>query len=264
MIKLKREPAGITVNGLHAIVTDTLKAMDIVRLLMPDDEKQPEPASLPVFVVYEDDDVLILDKPANMPMYPTPGHNCDSLANAAAAYFLEHDKKIAFRPIYRLDKDTTGLVVLAKNPYAAARLAHAVKKEYFAVCEGELCGSGVIDRPIGLKEGHRIQRAVTPKGERAVTRWRALCSAAGHSLVSLELETGRTHQIRVHLSNAGHPLAGDDMYGGSLALIARQALHCKKIRFIHPFTNKEMCFNSELPGDIQILLNSCGVKNTQK
>jgi len=264
MIRLKREPMGITVDGLHAIVTDTLKSGTVVRLLMPDDEKQLEPVNLPISVIYEDDDVLILDKPANMPMYPTPGHDSDSLANAVSAFFLEHDEKIAFRPVYRLDKDTTGLVVLAKNPYAAARLAHSVKKEYFAVCEGELSGFGVIDSPIGLKEGHRIQRAVTPQGEKAVTKWRALGSANQHSFVALDLVTGRTHQIRVHMSNSGHPLAGDDMYGGSLTLIARQALHCGSVCFTHPFTNKELCFISELPNDMKILLNICGIKNIQK
>ena len=264
MIKLKREPMGITSNGLHAIVTDRLRTGDVVRLLMPDDEKQPEPVDMPLSVVYEDDDVLLVDKPASMPMYPTPGHDCDSLANAVAAYFLKQGEKVAFRPVYRLDKDTTGLVVLAKNPYAAACLASQIQKEYIAVCEGELSGSGRIDEPIGLKEGHRIQRAVTPQGEKAVTGWRVLCSVHRYSLVVLKLETGRTHQIRVHLSHMGYPLAGDDMYGGGCALIGRQALHCGKIRFVHPVSNKEMCFVSELPRDMQNLLEACDMEIVQK
>lgn len=264
MIKLKREPRGITNNGLHAIVTDILKTGDVVRLLMPDDEKQLEPVHMPLSVTYEDDDILIVNKPAEMPMYPTPGHDNDSLANAAAAYFLEHGKKIAFRPVYRLDKDTTGLVVLAKNPYSAARLAGSIQKEYTAVCEGELSGSGVIDEPIGLKEGHGIQRSVTLQGERAVTRWQVLCSGGSHTLVALKLETGRMHQIRVHLSHLGHPLAGDDMYGGGCGLIARQALHCGKVQFIHPVTNSEMSFYSELPEDMKKLLHVCNLKIVQK
>ncbi len=264
MIKLKREPMGITRNGLHAIVTEQLKAGDVIRLRMPDDDKQLKPVDLPLCIVYEDDDILIADKPADMPMYPSPGHDSDSLANAAAAYFQKKDQKIAYRPVYRLDKDTTGLVILAKNSYSAARLANSIKKEYYAVCEGEFTGSGIIDEPIGLKEGHRIQRAVSPQGERAVTAWRVLCSGKQHSLAALNLETGRTHQIRVHMAHLGHPLAGDDMYGGSCAFIARQALHCGKVRFVHPVTNQEMTFISDLPEDIESLLNVCNLKNTQK
>ena len=264
MIKLKREPMGITNNGLHAVVTDKLNVGDVVRLLIPDDKKQLEPVCLPLSVIYEDIDILILNKPSNMPMYPSPGHDCDSLANAVAAYYKERSEKIAFRPIYRLDKDTTGLVVLAKNPYMAARLANSIQKEYIAICEGELSGSGVIDSPIGLKVGHGIQREVTPNGEKSVTRWRVLCSGDQYSLVSLELETGRTHQIRVHFSNFGHPLAGDDFYGGSHELIDRQALHCGKIRFFHPLANQELSFFIDMPMDMKKLLDVCNIKNAQK
>jgi 23S rRNA pseudouridine1911/1915/1917 synthase len=261
MIKLKRVPLGITNNGLHATVIDILKAGDMVRILMPDDEKQLEPVNLPLSVLYEDCDVLIVDKPADMTMYPAPGHDSNSLANAVAAHFLNSGQKLAFRPVYRLDKDTTGLVVLAKNAYVAACLAGAIEKLYIAVCEGMLTGSGMINEPIGLKEGHRIQRAVTPHGERAVTKWRSICCEKEHSFVVIKLETGRTHQIRVHLSHLGHPLAGDDMYGGSLDFIARQALHCGRVRFIHPVTKQKMQFTCDLPGDIQNLLNVCDLKN---
>ena len=264
MIKLKRQPMGITNNGLHAIVTDTLNTSDVVRILIPDDEKQLEPINLPLSVIYEDCDILVVDKPANMPMYPTPGHDSDSLANAVAAYFLNSAQKLAFRPVYRLDKDTTGLVVLAKNSYAAARLSGSIQKEYIAVCEGKLSGNGVIREPIGLKEGHRIQREVTSDGKDAITKWTAICSANRHSMVALELETGRTHQIRVHLAYLGYPLAGDDIYGGSLSLIARQALHCGKICFIHPVTALKMKFTCDLPSDMQNLLHVCNMKYVQK
>lgn len=264
MVKLKREPMGITKNGVHAIVTETLKSGDVVRIFMQDDEKQLEPVNLPLSVIYEDSDVLVVNKPADMPMYPSPGHDCDSLANAVAAYYLNSGQKLAFRPVYRLDKDTTGLMVLAKNAYAAARLAETIKKAYSAVCEGILAGNGVINSPIGLKEGHGIQREVTPLGEKAVTKWHILCSGNGHSYLVLELETGRTHQIRVHLSYLGCPLAGDDMYGGSLGLIARQALHCSRAQFDHPVTARPMDFVCELPADMQSLLQACAMENTQK
>ena len=264
MIRLKREPMGITRNGLHAIVTETLHAGDVIRLRMPDDIKRQEPVDAPLDTVYEDDDLLIVNKPAGMPMYPSPGHDCDSLANAFSARCLKRGERIAFRPVYRLDRDTTGLVVLAKNPYSAARLAGRIGKEYIAVCEGELSGAGEIDAPIARKEGHGIQREVAPQGEKAVTRWRSLGIGAGHSLLVLELETGRTHQIRVHLSHLGHPLAGDDFYGGHTALIARQALHCGSVSFSHPYSGKAMRLDCMLPRDMAALLLSCGIQYTQK
>jgi pseudouridine synthase, RluA family len=264
MIRLKREPMGITRNGLHAIVTETLYGGDIIRLRMPDDIKQQEPAEAPLITVYEDDDLLIVNKPAYMPMYPSPGHDRDSLANVFSARCLQREERIAFRPVYRLDRDTTGLVVLAKNPYSAARLAGQIGKEYIAVCEGELSGTGEIDAPIARKEGHGIQREVAPHGETAVTRWCSLGVGSGYSLLALELETGRTHQIRVHLSYLGHPLAGDDFYGGRIALITRQALHCGSVSFMHPYSGRAMHFDCALPEDMAALLFSCGIQYTQK
>lgn len=261
--KLKRQPMGITRNGLHAIATDILHAGDTVRIFMPDDTKQLEPVNLPLNVIFEDEDVLVVNKPADMPMYPAPGHDRDSLANAVAAYYLNSSQQIAFRPVYRLDKDTSGLVLLAKNPFAAASLAGSIEKDYFAVCEGELYGCGEIDSPIARKEGHAIQREVNPGGERAHTKWKSLCVSQNHSLVVLELETGRTHQIRVHLSYIGHPLAGDDMYGGSIDFITRQALHCGKIRFLHPVTKQNMEFTCGFPNDMKKLLEDCHMESVQ-
>lgn len=251
--KLKRQVNGITRNGIKAIAPDVLCAGDCIQLCFPDDDKIPEPVPCNVPVVYEDDDLLIVDKPASMPMYPCPGHDCDSLANAVAFHQTVVHEKYAFRPVYRLDRDTTGLVLVAKNPFSAEKLAGNVRKTYFAVIEGVLNGSGVIDRPIGLKPGHTIQRAVISTGISAVTRWRAVRLMNGFSLIAVRLKTGRTHQIRVHFSAIGHPLAGDDMYGGSLDIISRQALHCAEIRFHHPVTGKTMCFRSELPVDMLAL-----------
>lgn len=264
LVRLKRQPDGIAVNGQHAVVTQVLCGGDVVRLRLPEGGKQQEPVPCPLSVVFEDDDLLVVDKPANMPMYPSPGHDRDSLANAAAALFLERGREVAFRPVYRLDKDTTGLTVLAKNAYCAARLAGNVQKEYFAVCEGILSGQGVFDGPIGLKEGHGIQRAVTPCGEASVTRWQALCSGGGHTLLCIRLETGRTHQIRVHFSHAGHALAGDDLYGGSLEKIGRQALHCGQLRLTHPVTGKEIALRAGFPQDMCRLFTSCGMESVQK
>lgn len=264
MVRLKKEPMGITRNGRHAIVTEILEPGDVVRILLPDDQKQIEPVDAPLDIRYEDDDVLIVNKPAFMPMYPSPGHDRDSLANAVSAYYRGQEAPVGFRPIYRLDKDTSGIVVLAKNSFAAAKLAGKIQKDYFAICEGELNGEGTIDRPIDRKEGHAIQREVSQNGERAVTHWYSLGCGSGHSFLRLRLETGRTHQIRVHLSSMGHPLAGDDMYGGTTNLILRQALHCGMVSFEHPYFGESMCLFCELPNDMKSLLSCCGIQSVQK
>lgn len=254
LVRLKREPMGITVNGRHAVVTDCLHRGDSVLLSLPADEKIPQGKELPFPVVLEDQDLLIVNKPAGMPMYPCPGHDCDSLSNAFSYACSIRGEAYSFRPIYRLDRDTTGLVLLAKHSYAAARLAGNVRKTYLAVCEGTLPGSGEIERPIGIKEGSRLQRAVRPDGEYALTRWRTLFTGNGLSFLALRLKTGRTHQIRIHLSDCGHPLSGDDFYGGSLSLVRRQALHCAEIRFLHPVTHRELRIVQNLPDDMRKLL----------
>ena len=253
--ELKRTPGGITRGGLTVIAPDILHAGDEIVLSLPVDENIQTPVPLPIPIRYEDEDVLVCEKNAGMPMYPCPGHDADSLANAASFHQKTETEKYAFRPIYRLDRDTTGLVVLAKNSYTASRLARSVKKTYLAVCEGNLTGSGIISLPIALKPGHTIQRCVSPQGEEAVTRWRAVAVFPSASLVAIHLETGRTHQIRVHFSSMGHPLAGDDMYGGSRAAIGRQALHCAEVRFRHPVSGNMLRIRSELPGDMRRLLN---------
>ncbi|WP_099206105.1 RluA family pseudouridine synthase [Scatolibacter rhodanostii] len=253
MVKLKRVPLGITRNGLHAKVIEPLTTGDIVTIYIPDDDKKTTPVSIPLTILYEDDDILVIDKLADMPMYPTPGHDCDSLANAVAAYYLAHNLHLAFRPLYRLDKDTTGIVVLAKNAYAAAALSQQIQKKYVAICEGLWEGEGTISQPIRRKEGHRIEREVHPLGEQAITHYHVLSNSFSYSLVEFKLETGRTHQIRVHMSFLGHPLAGDDFYGGSLNHIARQALHCWFMQLIHPVTKEPMIFTSLLPTDMQQL-----------
>lgn len=245
---------GITVNGRHAIATDRLHDGDFVCLLLPQDEKIPQGAELPFPVVFEDQDLLIVNKPAGMPMYPCPGHDRDSLSNSFSNYCAIRGESYSFRPVYRIDRDTTGLVLLAKHSYAASLLAGNVRKTYLAVCEGVLRGSGVIEQPIGIKEGSRLQRAVRSDGVYALTRWRSLSAGNGLSLLALRLKTGRTHQIRVHLSSCGYPLAGDDFYGGSLSLIRRQALHCAEIRLIHPVTKQKVRFVQTLPDDMKKLL----------
>lgn len=256
LARLKRTPMGIAVNGAHATAVDLLRAGDTLRITLPEDQKQQPARDLPLDIVYEDEDVLVVNKPCSMPIYPTPGHDDDTLANAAAGYWQRRGERVAFRPVYRLDKDTSGLIVLAKNAYAAACLANRVQKEYTAVCEGILTGGGTVDAPIGLAQGSRIQRAAGGDGAPAVTHWQAEGCFGGHTLLKLRLETGRTHQIRVHMAGIGHPLAGDDLYGGGLRLIGRQALHCGKVWFVHPVTGKNIALYCALPPDMEKLLSA--------
>ena len=259
LTELKRDsPDGIMVNGTHAAVTKVLGAGDAVEIRMREkDGGLPVPVPLPFSVSYEDEDLIAADKPPAMPMYPTPGHDRDSLANAFSFRCKQKGETFSFRPVYRLDSDTSGLVLLAKNRYAAYRLSGKIEKTYYAVCEGILSGSGTIDQPIGYLPGHTVQHAVVSDGRRAVTNWRALCSGSGRTMISLHLETGRTHQIRVHMSHIGHPLAGDDMYGGSLEGIGRQALHCAYIGFLHPVTHRFLALETPFPEDMQRLLLKC-------
>ena len=156
--------------------------------------------------------------------------------------------------LYRLDRNTSGIMVLAKHAYGAAALAGKMEKEYVAVCEGFLSGHETIDQPIGLEPGSKIKRAVCPNGERAITEWNAVRSENGYTLLQVHLKTGRTHQIRVHMAWLGHPLAGDDLYGGNTSLIARQALHCKTVSFFHPVQKKAIVLKSSFPDDFQALL----------
>lgn len=254
LIRLKNTPQGILVNGRHARAVDLLCAGDKIVLNLPKDQSSVQETELPVEAAWEDEHLVIFQKPAKMPVHPSPGHGADTLANAAGAYARKKGEQWAFRPINRLDRDTSGLVAVAKNPFCAARLSDSgIQKEYFAVCQGILSGSGTIDAPIRFKEGHSIQREVGESGVRAITHWQAVATGRGHTLLRIRLETGRTHQIRVHFSSIGMPLAGDDMYGGSREWIPRQALHCGRMAFVHPVTGEDVVVIQPLPIDFKNL-----------
>lgn len=254
LIRLKTVPNGITCNGQHIRVIDTVKAGDIIVIKLPEDECDIKPVNLPIDIVYEDGHILIVNKPPFMPVHPVHGHIDDTLANAVRYYLESVGQSCTFRAVNRIDRDTSGLVLLAKNQYCAALLPGTVDKTYIAVCEGELFNGGRIDKPIRFKEGHTIQREVGEGGVRAVTNWRALKTENGFTLIEIKLETGRTHQIRVHFSDMGHPLAGDDMYGGSRNFINRHALHCAYISFIHPITHEKIEASSQIPEDMSRLI----------
>ena len=239
-------------NGEPVHSNAVLKAGDTLTLTLLETGEAYEKADLPFAVLYEDEDFLVLDKPYNMPVHPSPGHDRDSVLNAAAWYF-QNTPDFVFRPLYRLDRDTTGALVLAKNKFAAnAKLT----KTYRAVCEGvPVPGEGDIDLPLGRAEGSLLKRCPDPQGLPAHTHYEVLAAANGRALLRLTPTTGRTHQLRVHLAAIGHPLTGDWLYGTEdRALIARPALHSYHLVMRHPLTGSSIDVTAPLPEDMQALL----------
>lgn len=219
------------------------------------------PQALPLVVCYEDEYLLVVDKPAGQLVHPTGGRHEGTLANAVLFHCLQQGQPLAFHPVHRLDKDTSGLVLVAKQPqiqYQLSQAGHgALQRVYLALAAGCLhptCGS--INAPIARRAGSIIERTVAPHGRPAVTHYRTLRTNACFSLLELALETGRTHQIRVHLAHIGHPLLGDDLYGGDTQFLPRQALHAARLRFEHPATGQILDLHSPLPPDLDALAAS--------
>lgn len=252
IIELKR--GGMAVNGAHRRMVDPVYTGDVVEIAFIEEGCDLVPnASLNVPIVYEDDDLVIFDKPWNMSVHPAADGVDDSLGNYFA-YLYENT--LTFRPVSRLDKNTTGLCMSAKSTLSAGLLIGTVEKEYIAIAEGVLPeDSGTITIPIGRVEGSIILRKPDPDGQHAVTHYTVIGRTSTHTMVQIRLETGRTHQIRVHFAALGHPLAGDTLYGGRDDLIPRHALHCAKMAFPHPFTGDPIAVESPLPADMQDLMN---------
>lgn len=257
---LKRESQGITRNGVHARAIDCLRTGDLLVLELPDDEKTSvsTPTKMPLHIVYEDADILVLNKPAGLAMHETHNHQGDALSNAVAYYLESRGEPAVFRAVGRLDKGTSGLVVCAKNKYAAYRLAGNIEKTYFAVACGIFTGKGTVDAPIFRPDANKTVRAVGTDGERAVTHWEALKNDGKCTLLQIHLETGRTHQIRVHFQHLGAPLVGDDMYESPDLRLNHQALHCGECSLLHPVTGEEMVFSAPLPDDMAALCTDMG------
>lgn len=250
--RLKRTENGLTVNGVSVGTGNILRSGDVLSVYMPEEGKAPRssPRLLGLAPVrYEDDDVIVFAKPVNMPVHTSQGHRDDALENLFAAVC----PGTAFRPIYRLDKDTSGLVPVAKNAHAARLLQNNINKVYFAAAEGTLRRDGVIDAPIGREDGSVIRRCVRPDGQHARTVYTIIKGNGLHTLVRVVPETGRTHQIRVHFAHMGHPLAGDDLYGGSRERIAFQALHCGEISFVSPVSGEKVVLSENIRDDMSKL-----------
>ncbi len=266
---LKNNPKGILVGTKRVTVRKQLKAGEVLSLRIrnrPEDEAGDRivPMDLPFGILYEDEDILVVDKPAGMPTHPVMNHHNDTLANAVVYHWQQIKRPQLYRPISRLDKDTTGALVIAKHALAAARLSEDLKKrtlkrEYLALCVGKLQGEGTVDMPIDRVPDSVIKRRIISKAEetdktRAVTHYNVVCSGETVSLVRLSLETGKTHQIRVHMAHLGHPLLGDWLYGKECEEIARPALHSLSLSLTHPVTEQPMQFSAPIPEDMRNLL----------
>lgn len=236
MKRLKRLEDGITVNGSHQNVNFVLKENDVVELRLNDmDEDTNEfllPVDIPIDIIYEDENITVVNKPPNMPTHQSLNNHGNTLANALR--FRYREKPYVFRATNRLDKDTSGVVITANNRLYASILSDKikngkVKKEYIAIVKGKITNEGVIDAPIGRIGQSIIKRIVRQDGERAVTAYKPLAYCDEISILSVTPITGRTHQIRVHMCHIGHPIIGDGLYFENSEFISRQALHCAKM-----------------------------------
>lgn len=249
LAKLKHREGGITCNGEPIRSIDTVRSGDVIVLDMGENAAAEPNPSLYAAIAYENESLVVFDKPAGMPVHESHGHRGDTLAN----YFAHLYPELSFRPVNRLDKDTSGLCLVAKDAHAANLLQGSCDKVYFAAVEGITDEAGTIDAPIAREQESVILRCVREDGRPAVTHYRRIACNSRYSLLEIRLETGRTHQIRVHFAHIGHPLAGDDMYGGSTSDIPRQALHCGRLMFTLPLTGEAVTVESELPEDIRLL-----------
>lgn len=261
----------IQVNGRASKPGYALRAGDEVLVdpvALAPQVSHAKPRSLPLDIVYEDEDLLIVNKAPGMVVHPAPGHSDDTLVNALLAYYPDlRNTEGELRPgiVHRLDRDTSGLLIVAKNARAQAALIeqmqrHEIVKRYIALVEGNIAlDQGSIDAPIGRNPRHRQQMTITAIGSReARTHFRVLERFARHTLLLIQLETGRTHQIRVHLKAIGHPVVGDPTYGSGSVIrgsnLNRQFLHASQLQFTHPISGKQLQFEAPLPDDLQSVL----------
>jgi 23S rRNA pseudouridine1911/1915/1917 synthase len=250
LTKLKRQEGGITRKGELIRSVDLVYPNDTILISIEDTSLLEPNGNLDVAIAYEDSDVVVFDKPYDMPVHPSVKHQGDTLGNYFA--YLYPDR--TFRPIIRLDRNTSGLCIVAKNQRSAGLLQKHIDKVYYAVVSGLVDDHGTIDAPIRREEDSIIKRVVAEDGQPSVTHYKRISYNGKHSLVEVTLETGRTHQIRVHFSYIGHPLAGDDLYGGTREDICRQALHCGKLSFPNVDTGTLIEVTSALPKDMKSLL----------
>ena len=244
LARIKRMPKNILVNGVFCYLRQPLSAGDTLCVHIQETESSQHipPVHIPLDINYEDEDLVVINKPAGMPIHPSMNNYTNSLANGLAWYYQQQGKSFIFRCCNRLDRDTSAMTKRKE-----------VCREYLAITRGNIHPpSGTINAPLGRREGTIIERMVDwEKGEPAITHYRVLDSRNGHSLVSLRLETGRTHQIRIHMKYLGCPLIGDYLYNPDMEHIRRQALHSHRLSFPHPITGEKMAFEAQMPEDMR-------------
>lgn len=255
---MKADKEALTRNGQRIGGREQLLAGDYfrVRLLETVDSDGIVPVSMPLSILYEDEDILVINKPADMPVHPSIGNYTNTLANGVTAYLDAKGEHSPFRRINRLDRDTSGALILAKNAFSAAVLStqmrnRQIRRTYLAVVEGITPPNGTISAPISRVDDSVIERHVDfLHGEPAVTHYERLETKNEHSLLEIHLETGRTHQIRVHMGYIGHPLPADYLYHPEYDCFKRQPLHSLQLEFRHPVTDKSMCLLAPVPEDM--------------
>lgn len=264
--RIKWLPDGILVDGVRVNTRFCPQAGQVLSVRLDDPERRSGivPAPGPLDILYEDGDMVVLNKAPGVSVHPGPGHFDDTLGNFLLWHYDLEGETADFHPVHRLDRGTSGLLAAAKHPHAQEVLKHqlhtnAFRRTYLAICEGVPEPSeGTIQAPLGPKPGSLMEQMVCPDGKFARTRYKVLATDGGRALVELELDTGRTHQIRVHMAYIGHPLTGDFLYGQeNRELIGRPALHSARLELCHPVNGERLTFTAPLPQDMEKLLKSC-------
>lgn len=265
LVKLKKNKK-IFLNGINTYIDKNIKDGDEISIIIDfeEDNSNIVPTKMDLSILYEDEALLIIDKPAGIPVHPSILHYDNSLSNGIKYYFdnINLNKKI--RPVNRLDRNTSGIVIFAKNEYVHDALSKQMQndiflKDYIAICNGLFEEkTGIIDAPIARKENSIIERCVNPTGAPAITHYKVLkefeIDGKIFSELLISLETGRTHQIRVHMAYLGHPIIGDSLYGSESILINRQALHAYRVEFIHPISRQKIVITSNIPKDMSDII----------
>ena len=265
LLKLKKADK-IFLNGKNTFVNNLIQPNDIIQVYIDFEEDNSNiiATDMKLDILYEDDAYLIVNKPSGVPVHPSMEHYQDSLSNGIKSYFDKINLHKKIRPVNRIDKDTSGIVIFAKNEYIQECLIRQMKtntfiKEYIAICQGIFeTKSGTINAPISRKENSIIERCININGDTAITHYEVLKKepSANYSIVKCSLETGRTHQIRVHMQYMGHPLLSDTLYSVASPLISRQALHSYYTSFIHPIKKEKVEYVAPIPNDMAKLCNN--------
>jgi len=263
MLSSVKSGGSIMVDGQRQTVRHRLQTGEVLDVRLPPEQigAHLHPEEMDLDIIYEDADMIVIDKPAGVPVLPSPQYRGGTIANGILAYYKNNNLPYTIHIVTRLDRGTSGLMLVAKHRYSHSILSDMQKnneivRKYKAIAEGEgLSGTGTIRAPIGRKPGSIIEHAVIESGKESVTHYQVIRTYGDHVLVQVLLETGRTHQIRVHFAHINHPLAGDDLYGGKQESISRHALHCYELKLKQPFTMEELIFHSDIATDMKRLLS---------